>query len=93
MVRRGLGQLPDLGIAEGVMYIQVDTPLGSFAVDPFAASQSPTTQAVMQALGIHVTIGFGPTPEPAQGASLTQNVGTLGLVAGAALLYYLARKR
>jgi hypothetical protein len=78
------GQVPP-----DTVYIQVETPLGGFATDPFAASQDPATQAMVQKLGIHVTLGFGPPPAPVPGqASLGQNL-TIGatLAVGALALY------
>jgi hypothetical protein len=62
---RGVGQVPDLStLGPGLMYVQLATPLGTAVIDPFAAAQDATTQAIMQRLGIQVTIGFGPAPAP-----------------------------
>jgi hypothetical protein len=80
-------------IPPGLVYVQIDTPLGSAVVDPGASAQDSTTQSILQALGISVTFGFGAAPAPAPGqAQLGENLGTLGLLAaGGVALWLLSR--
>jgi hypothetical protein len=98
------GQLPDLSsavaqftagqlIPPGTVYVALTTPLGNAYIDPFAAAQDPTTQRVLQALGIGVTFGVGPVPqEIAAAPSLVSNLGVIGLVVGGFLLLRLLRR-
>lgn len=82
------GQVPP-----NTVYIAVDSPLGGFAVDPFAAAQDPNTQAVMQRLGVNVTLGFGPPPPPVEGQpSLGQNLSIGATLAVGAIALYLRPK-
>ncbi len=89
-----VGQVPDLStLGAGLMYVKLATPIGVAVVDPFASAQDPTTSAIIQRLGIHMTIGFGPAPAPEPGeTSLLSNLSVLGTLAAGAVAYLLRPK-
>jgi hypothetical protein len=82
-------------IPPGLVYVQLDTPLGQAIVDPFAAAQDSTTQSIMQALGVHVTLGLGPAPVPAaETPMLAENLTAIGVVGvGLLALWLMTRGR
>lgn len=80
-------------VPAGLVYVRVISPLGVATVDPFAASQDPTTQAIMQRLGIQVEMGFGQAPAPQPGeASLLTNL-SIGATIGIGAVAYLIRPK
>jgi hypothetical protein len=83
-----LAQLAGL-LGPGMLYVKLATPLGSAVVDPFASAQDPTTQRIMQRLGIQLTVGFGPAPAPEPGeTNLFDNLMTgVPLALGAVVLW------
>jgi hypothetical protein len=67
----------------GVSNIILHTPIGIWAVDPFAAPD-PTVAGIMNALGISIELKMGPlTPADLAAPSLPTN---LGLLIGGAVL-------
>ena len=90
---QGGGSLP-----ANAVYVKLTTPLGVAIIDPFAAAADPTSQGILQTLGIGVEIGFGPAPaaalEEAAAHPLMGNLQTAGLVVGGlALLWMLTGSR
>lgn len=102
----GLGQAPNLletigarvgptlleQLGPGLMYVKLSTPIGVAVVDPFAPPD-PTTHAIMQRLGIEVTVGFGDAPPATPGeGSLVRNL-SLGGLLGAGALAFIVRPK
>ncbi len=88
-----IGQFPGASnllaqLGPGLMYVKLSTRIGDAVVDPFGPTD-PTTQAIMDALGIHMTVGFGPAPAAVAGSSLTSRLSFGAELAGGALLFLL----
>jgi hypothetical protein len=84
---------PGDSIFAGVSQVVLRTPLGIWAVDPFA-TPDPTVTSIMNALGISVELRMGPlSPADLQAPSLPTNLGLLigAVVLGGIMLYQ--RKR
>lgn len=90
-----LGQLPASvfdALGPGLLYVKLSTPIGVAIVDPFAPPD-PTTQKIMERLGIQLTVGVGAAPAPsADEGSLVRNLSLGGLLAAGAIAFLIRPK-
>ena len=66
-------------LPQDLVWVKLQTPLGQSIIYPLAAVQDPTTQAMLDALGITFEVGIGTAAPPVTGPSLFQNLGVIVL--------------
>ena len=84
-----LGQLdiPTLfsELPPGMLTLALATPVGTALIDPLATAQNSATQAILNALGISLTLYVGDVPADVQAAAaatpLSQGLQTAGWIA------------